>query len=178
MSRHSCSRWSSSRISCANACMQRETVLWVQSAGGHESAARGLVRHLHDDADAGLQVVCSQGGDAEAEVDVPAVCGACLNINGVLAAVENARFARFCSDCHSAVGVWQTQRSRRRCCCSSWSDRCPAPTDGRTAARCAERAASNSSSWHWRRAVKFYFMRGGAHDAGTGHSRHNKRSYK
>jgi hypothetical protein len=28
-----------------------------------------------------------------------------VNINGVLAAVENARFARFCSDCHAAVGV-------------------------------------------------------------------------
>jgi hypothetical protein len=28
-----------------------------------------------------------------------------VNINGVLAAVENARFARFCSDCDAAVGV-------------------------------------------------------------------------
>jgi hypothetical protein len=46
-------------------------------------------------------------------------------------------------------------------CGSSWSGRCPAPTDGRPAARCAERTASNSSSWHWRRAVNFYLMRGG-----------------
>jgi hypothetical protein len=51
---------------------QAVLALWVQSAGGYESAARGLVRHLHADADAGLQVVCRQGGDADAEVDVPA----------------------------------------------------------------------------------------------------------
>ena len=39
---------------------------------------------------------------------------------------------------------------------------------GRTAARCAERAASNSSSWRRGGAVNFYLMRGGVEVEGTG----------